>query len=303
MKTPVAILASMPLIGSVMALPLNATTARLPPSRQSFVVRPRMNITASVESAMTSAEIAEMAEMAAKSDAAKRFVPKALFPSSSSDAMHYQPVLDYDGDSCYNVPAIDAQGNVASGLRAAYTTNISGGCRDPKHLDNQNVYVRSRCNNGWCAYMYEHYFEKDVGLEHVGGVASGHRHEWENIVVVVKQGEGFPRLVAVSAHDGYITHRPSEHHPLRTRFQAAHPKVVYHKNGAGTHSFRFATLDDENLENDKHRWVRGALVEWDAFPSTEIRDRMVRAFVGTGCEPKISDAHFAKYLAKAIKHK
>ncbi|KAG5980305.1 hypothetical protein E4U55_004170 [Claviceps digitariae] len=315
MKTPVAILATMPLLGSVMALPVNSTTtARLPSSRQSSVEGARLNVTSSEQSHHNKTLMVHHAisnttlgspenPLLGATGSARRFVPKALPQSTSSDAMHYQPVLDYDGDSCYNVPAIDAQGNIASGLKAAYTSNISGGCRDPKHLDNQNVYVRSRCNNGWCAYMYEHYFEKDVGLEHVSGVASGHRHEWENIVVVVKNGEGFPRLVAASAHDGYITHMPSERHPLRTRFQGAHPKIVYHKNGVGTHSFRFATIEDEIVENDKQRWVRGALVEWNAWPSTALRDRMVRAFVNTGTEPKISDVHFAKYLSKAIKHK
>lgn len=75
---------------------------------------------------------------------------------------------------------------------------------------------------------------------------------------------------------------------------------MYHKDGAGTHAFRFGKLSDENIKNDKHKWVRGALVDWNGFPTFELRDRMVRAFVNTGTEPKISDAHFAKYLEKAI---
>ncbi|KAG5951108.1 hypothetical protein E4U53_003761 [Claviceps sorghi] len=279
MKISVAILATMSLLGSVMALPLHNTTARLSSSPQPSVVISPMNMTANQQFLFTS-------------DKAQPFVPKALPQSTSSDAMHYQPVLDYDEDSCYNVPAIDAQGRVSEGLKAAYTSNISGGCRDPKHLNNQNVYVRARCNNGWCAYMYEHYFQKDVGLEHVGGVASGHRHEWENVVVMVKDGTGFPALVAASAHDGYIVQLPSER---------AHPKVVYHKNGRGTHAFRFAKLEDEILENDKQKWVRGALIEWDKWPDFTLRERMVKAFAKTGTEPKISDAHFAKYLHKAIK--
>lgn len=63
-------------------------------------------------------------------------------------------------------------------------------------------------------HRYEHYFEKDVGIEHVAGIASGHRHEWENAVVVVRQDEDLPRLVSASAHDGYNTREP-----LRVRFQ------------------------------------------------------------------------------------
>lgn len=65
---------------------------------------------------------------------------------------------------------------------------------------------------------YEHYFEKDVGLQHVAGIGSGHRHEWENAVVVVKDGEGFPRLVAASVHDGYIRRMPRKQ-VRRVRFQ------------------------------------------------------------------------------------
>ncbi|KAG5945781.1 hypothetical protein E4U60_004874 [Claviceps pazoutovae] len=310
MKTSLAIVAAMPLVGSVMALPVDNTTARLLGSRQPLVRHPRSNATAGENSLVAppvqvsdngAADLMTLHSVldTVDPDSIKHHVPKALPQSTSSDAMHYQPVLDYSTHSCYNVPAIDAQGNVAAGLESSYQTNLSGGCRKKKHLYNQNVYVRSRCNNGWCAYMYEHYFEKDVGLQHVAGVGSGHRHEWENAVVVVKNGEGFPRLVAASAHDGYIRRMPRMH-VRRVRFQGAHVKLVYHKDGAGTHAFRFGKLSDENIKNDKHKWVRGALVDWNGFPTFELRDRMVRAFVNTGTEPKISDAHFAKYLEKAI---
>ncbi|KAK8124106.1 hypothetical protein PG999_004024 [Apiospora kogelbergensis] len=48
-------------------------------------------------------------------------------------------------------------------------------CHDESNLDNSNVYVRTRCNNGWCAYVYDYYFEKDTAVEHVADVG-GHRH-------------------------------------------------------------------------------------------------------------------------------
>lgn len=87
-------------------------------------------------------------------------IPPTALPQSASDAdLTFQPVLDYDTDSCYNVPAIDAQGNLDKGLDNTYTTNTGDGCRTASYLDNQNVYARTRCNNGWCAYMYEHYFQ------------------------------------------------------------------------------------------------------------------------------------------------
>ncbi|WP_407900917.1 NPP1 family protein [Scytonema sp. NUACC26] len=31
--------------------------------------------------------------------------------------------------------------------------DVNGNCRDESDLDNTNAYSRSKCNNGWCAYM------------------------------------------------------------------------------------------------------------------------------------------------------
>lgn len=89
---------------------------------------------------------------------------------------------------------------------------------------------------------YEHYFEKDVGLQHVAGIASGHRHEWENAVVVVKNGEGFPRLVAASAHDGYSRRMPRKQ-VRRVRFQGMNtPSSFCHFFFSPSHSL---ALDDQ----------------------------------------------------------
>ncbi|KAH9890783.1 necrosis inducing protein-domain-containing protein [Xylariomycetidae sp. FL2044] len=222
--------------------------------------------------------------------------PRAMPESADDNDIRFQPVLDYDTDSCYNVPAIDADGNLAQGLPNTYTTNTAD-CREPENLDNQNVYSRTHCNNGWCAYMYEHYFEKDVGLEHVAGVASGHRHEWENIVVWVKDGDDMPTYVAASAHDGYETRENTDGN---IKFEDSHAKIVYHKAGAGTHAFRFANGDDENEpENDQKRWIRGALIGFDGYPSVALRDRMIQNWADTGIKCKIESAIFAEYLEKA----
>lgn len=78
--------------------------------------------------------------------------PNALPQSAPADAITFQPIMDFDKDSCYNVAAIDAQGNVAQGLPSEQTSNTEG-CREASFLDNQNVYSRKRCNGGWCAYM------------------------------------------------------------------------------------------------------------------------------------------------------
>lgn len=78
--------------------------------------------------------------------------PRAIPQNASLNALKYQPVLDYGSNSCYNVPAIDEEGNACAGLPSAYTTHTSN-CREVRDLDNQNVYARARCNHGWCAYM------------------------------------------------------------------------------------------------------------------------------------------------------
>lgn len=138
------------------------------------------------------------------------------------------------------------------------------------------MYVRTRCNHGWCAHVYAYYFEKDVAVQWVGD-AGGHTHDWEHIVVFVQQqpngGGEIPRLVAVSKHHGYVTLPLS---PARVRWaddfhgsglNGTHAKVVYHKDGGGTHCFRFARPKDDHVENDTGEWFRGALVDWETgFP-------------------------------------
>lgn len=63
---------------------------------------------------------------------------------------------------------------------------------------------------------------------------------------------------------------------------------------------RFANEKDDNVENDKHVWIQGALIDWKGYPSTQIRDKMISAFAGGGIRPKIDDALFGNYLKKAI---
>jgi hypothetical protein len=75
----------------------------------------------------------------------------------------FQPLTDFDTDGCYYTSAIDKDGNTNRGLsqKDVYFKGLAADCRDPNRLENNNVYSRRRCNNGWCAIMYEYYFEKD----------------------------------------------------------------------------------------------------------------------------------------------
>jgi hypothetical protein len=191
--------------------------------------------------------------------------PTALPARATAADLKWQPSLDFDKDGCYNTPAIDAYGNIAQGLDH-HNTGGADGCRDLSDLDNNNVYTRQRCNNGWCVYIYDYYFEKDVAVQHVHDVG-GHVHDWEHIAVFVQGDEA--RMVAASKHGKYDTKDAG-----KIMWDGTHPKIVYHKNGGSAHSFRFAKKKDDNIENHKGVWFRGPLVSWNGFPGN-TRDLLV----------------------------
>lgn len=173
--------------------------------------------------------------------------PTALPQRATADDLRWQPSLDFDTDGCYNVPAIDAEGNVAEGLPYEWV-GLSSDCRDESDLDNNNVYSRQRCNSGWCVYLYGYYFEKDVPVANFFG--GGHRHDWEHIAVWVSTETGRAEYVGASQHGNYELKPAAD-----VRWDGDHPKIVYHKDGASTHCFRFAGEADENIENHKGVWV------------------------------------------------
>jgi hypothetical protein len=165
-------------------------------------------------------------------------------------------------------------------------------CRDESDLDNNNVYVRTRCNNGWCAFLYDYYFEKDVGSPGVIGPAGGHTHDWEHIAVFVKDGEG-AKVVAVSQHGDYETRWADE---LRWH-EDTHVKVVYHKDGGSTHCFRFAGEGDDKIENHKGVWFFGPLVDYYGMP-VELRKKLMSHDFGSA-SIGIKDDSFKSNLDKA----
>ncbi|MFJ2397251.1 NPP1 family protein [Streptomyces sp. NPDC087843] len=215
--------------------------------------------------------------------------PKALPQNATRDDLTWQPDLDYDTDSCYNVPAIGPDGTISQGLDHNNTT-ASADCRDQSDLDNTNAYSRQRCNSGWCVYLYDYYFEKDVAVQNVAD-AGGHVHDWEHIAVWVKDNQA--QYVSTSAHGEYHFHPASE-----VRWDGTHPKVVYQKDGGSTHDFRLANSNDEPPENYYHDWRRSALISYNGFPSG-LRDKLYEhgfghASMGT------SDSAFADNLRKAV---
>ncbi|KAI1368382.1 necrosis inducing protein-domain-containing protein [Xylaria arbuscula] len=200
--------------------------------------------------------------------------PQALPKKATDNDLKFQPAMDFDTDSCYNTPAIGPDGTINPGLDHN-NAGLSSGCHDLSDLQNNNVYSRARCNNGWCAYVYDYYFEK----EHVARLLStnfpfdlGHRNDWEHIVVWAQNGE--------AKYGDYEIKAASD-----VRWDGTHPKMIYHKDGISTHAFRFANADDDNIENATGAWFYGDLVSWNGFPSTALRDKLSAYDFGS--------AHFA----------
>lgn len=214
--------------------------------------------------------------------------PPAALPASHPEADgRWQPAFDYDTDGCYPTPAIGPDGTLNEGLNNSGALN--GNCRDASDLDNTNAYSRSRCDGDWCAYLYDLYFEKDQAVP--GLDAFGHRHDIEHVVVWVRGGDS-AEYVSVSAHGDYSTYPASD-----VQWEGTHPKIVYHKDGAGTHCFRIASTGDEPPENHYGTWQYPDLVGWDHFPEG-IRDTLTSADFGSA-SLAISDGAFESNLQKA----
>lgn len=182
--------------------------------------------------------------------------PQALPAKSTEGDAKWQPAIDFDTDSCYNTPAIGPDGAINGGLSVKGTESLTKDCRDQADLDTTNAYVRTECRDGWCGYMYAYYFEKDKAVKVIDAI--GHRHDWEHVVVWVKNDVA--KYVSVSAHGGFETRPVAE-----TRTDGTHVKVVYHKDGGFTHAMRFANDDDEPPENASGQWRYPALVSWGAM--------------------------------------
>ncbi|RST19551.1 hypothetical protein E2C00_00915 [Streptomyces sp. WAC05374] len=212
--------------------------------------------------------------------------PRALPGDASTLERTFQPAYDYDKDGCYPTPAIGPDGTVSPGLKPSGT--VSGQCRDASDLTNTNAYSRALCSDGWCAVMYDLYFEKDQAVW--GSGLGGHRHDWEHVVVWIRDGTA--QYVSTSAHGKFSVHGRD-----RIRWDGTHPKIVYHKDGVGTHCFRAASAKDEPPENHRGAWQFPDLVGWEGYPPG-VRDRLTRADFGSA-HFGLKDADFLSLLKKA----
>ncbi|MYR95894.1 MULTISPECIES: NPP1 family protein [unclassified Streptomyces] len=198
--------------------------------------------------------------------------PQHLPQNAGGYEQSFSPAFDYDGDGCYATPAIGPDGTLAPGLKT--TGAINGSCRDKWDLDNSQTYARSKCNNGWCAIVYASYFEKDQAVH--GSGLGGHRHDFEHVVSWVNQAANQVDYVSTTQHSTVKTYPRSQ-----VRFDGSHPKVVYHKDGPSTHFFRLANNNDEPPENHYGNWRYPPIVDWNGFPTTALRDKLMNADFGS----------------------
>lgn len=203
--------------------------------------------------------------------------------NATSFEKNFEPVYDYDTDSCYPAAAIDPSGNLNGGLKP--TGPITGECRSG-HLGHANTYSRSKCNNGWCGIVYASYFEKDEASP-----GTGHRHDWECMVVWVQDGASTPAYLSASRHGGFSTHPVADVPMSGQRVEA-----VYHKDGVSTHAFRFAKWG-ETPENDTGAWHQENLLSWSHLASG-LRDKLNASDWGSANFP-LQDSKFADHLNKA----
>ncbi|MER6128757.1 NPP1 family protein [Streptomyces sp. NPDC001795] len=212
--------------------------------------------------------------------------------SATSFQKSFQPYFDYDNDGCFPAAAIDMWGNLNGGLRP--TGSLGGGCRTD-HLGNANTYSRAKCNNGWCGIIYTLYFEKDEASPGIG-----HRHDWECAVVWVKQGASKPSYLSASRHGGFSTH-PVNEVPMDST--GAHVEIVYHKDGASTHAFRFAKWGETPEAWGNGGWDHPALVSWDHYPASKDPSKNLQTIMNNSswgnANFPLQDAKFDDHLNKA----
>ncbi|TLD18960.1 secreted protein [Venturia nashicola] len=181
-----------------------------------------------------------------------------LLPSADQRAISFQPVLDYDNDNCFFTAAIDKDNQTNFGLENPKDFKM---CRQMDRIDFSNAYVRSLCNNRWCAYMYAYYAEKSG--------KRGHQHDWQHAIAWTRNhtylyDQALPpqeelHSISWSNHGKYTTKPISDDH-VRL-YNKTHVKLVYHKVNRGNRiELRLAKRKDDKIENPKGMWLSAPLV-------------------------------------------
>ena len=210
---------------------------------------------------------------------------------SGINALAIAPVFDFDSDGCLPSAGFSRGGVQNGGLKP--TGSLTGGCRWGNFLESSNTLHRYACldsgGSRYCGSFYALYFLKD---QVVGGLNTGHRHDWEHVAIWTKNGA--------------VTHGSfSAHGKLTTEAaanidkQGGRLKFVYHKDGALTHAFRFAKTN-EQAENPYGNFVMPDIVSWyamsgDGISNEELRNRLNAFDYGSASIP-LKDSNFLTNL-------
>jgi hypothetical protein len=195
---------------------------------------------------------------------------------------YYQPRLAIGDRGCDPYPAVDANGNVSSGL--APSGSSDGGCTS----STGQVYSRYTTYDNKCAIMYSWFMPKDMPPTGIGG----HRYEWEGIVVWLDSCQVGARILSInySEHGGWSVNQtpPTWTGSYSFASYGVHPLVYYHS---------------PNKLLDHHpdpTWRQGGaqpLVGWNNLPAP-ARDT-INNFDFGAATPPLKDSTFLGNLKAA----
>jgi hypothetical protein len=187
---------------------------------------------------------------------------------SGIDISSITPLFDIDTDSCLFSAGISRTGAQNGGLKPS--GSLTGSCRNSNFLSLSNLYHRYACitsgSTKYCGHFFAVYALKD---QIVDGVESGHRHDWEKVIVWTENGVA--TYGTYSAHSGVGTAAASA-----IPQQNGHLKFVYHKDGVLTHAMRFAKTD-ESAENPSGSWFTPTIVSWYTMVGDGVTNAQLRA--------------------------
>ncbi len=205
---------------------------------------------------------------------------------ASADIAAIHPVFDFDGDGCLPSAGISRYGEQNSGLNPS--GSITGGCRRVDFMNYSNTLHRYACLNSGGSRYCGHFFALYMLKDQISVFGGGHRHDWEHAAVWTRDG-------AVT-HAGYSAHGKLYNAAAASLpMQNGHVKIVYHKDGVGTHALRFASAS-EVAENPYGQFVLPVLTSWYtlrgvSLDNASMRNRLNSFNYGSATIP-MKDANF-----------
>jgi len=203
---------------------------------------------------------------------ASDFYPIDQALPSNVNALSIAPVFDFDGDGCLPSAGISRSGDQNGGLNPS--GGLTEGCRSSNFLETSNTVHRHACMDyagaSYCVHFYALYFEKDQIFNWFGG---GHRHDWEHVAIWTINGQ--VAFGSYSAHGDLFT-QPASNLP----FTNGHLKIVYHKDGIGTHAFRFAKVR-ESAENSYGKFVIPIIISWTRMSGDDVSNSRLRRLLNS----------------------